>query len=182
MTMASAGPERRELLAMIPLSFAIAGDAALKELMSAGTMLVIENHYLGAVLDRHQFDTFYHEHPRTYSLKSFKRIAQSLGATLSVVEFPTRYGGNIRDPGEAPRARRRRDDSRQLRYRRAAPAAGRPSVCPLPPEMRDDTAFMDRIHAYLPGCDLPKVSRDLLTNHFGLVSDFLSECWNQLRR
>jgi ATP-dependent Lon protease len=53
---------------------------------------------------------------------------------------------------------------------------------PLPPEMRHDTAFMDRIHAYLPGWDLPKVSRDLLTNHFGLVSDFLSECWNQLRR
>ena len=53
---------------------------------------------------------------------------------------------------------------------------------PLPPEMRDDTAFMDRIHAYLPGWDLPKVSRELLTNNFGLVSDFLSECWNQLRR
>jgi ATP-dependent Lon protease len=53
---------------------------------------------------------------------------------------------------------------------------------PLPPEMRNDTAFMDRIHAYLPGWDLPKVNRDLLTNHFGLVSDFLSECWNQLRR
>lgn len=53
---------------------------------------------------------------------------------------------------------------------------------PLPPEMRDDTAFMDRIHAYLPGWDLPKVNRELLTNHFGLVSDFLSECWNQLRR
>src|SRR5258707_1121439 len=52
----------------------------------------------------------------------------------------------------------------------------------LPPEMRDDTAFMDRIHAYLPGWDLPKVNRDLLTNHFGLVSDFLSECWNRLRR
>jgi len=53
---------------------------------------------------------------------------------------------------------------------------------PLPPEMRDDTAFMDRIHAYLPGWDMPKVNRDLLTNRFGLVSDFLSECWNQLRR
>jgi ATP-dependent Lon protease len=53
---------------------------------------------------------------------------------------------------------------------------------PLPPEMRDDTAFMDRIHSYLPGWDLPKVGRELLTNHFGLVSDFLSECWNQLRR
>lgn len=53
---------------------------------------------------------------------------------------------------------------------------------PLPPEMRDDTAFMDRIHAYLPGWDLPKVKRELLTDHFGLVSDFLSECWDQLRR
>ena len=52
---------------------------------------------------------------------------------------------------------------------------------PLPPEMRDDTAFMDRIHAFLPGWDVPKVNKDLLTSHFGLVSDFLSECWSQLR-
>lgn len=52
---------------------------------------------------------------------------------------------------------------------------------PMPPEMRDDTAFMDRIHAFLPGWDVPKVSKELLTNHFGLVSDFLSECWTQLR-
>jgi ATP-dependent Lon protease len=52
---------------------------------------------------------------------------------------------------------------------------------PLPPEMRDDTAFMDRIHAYFPGWDIPKVSREQLTEHFGLVSDFLSSCWNHLR-
>lgn len=52
---------------------------------------------------------------------------------------------------------------------------------PLPPEMRDDTAFMDRIHAYLPGWDVPKISKDWLTDHFGLVSDFLSECWSKLR-
>ena len=52
---------------------------------------------------------------------------------------------------------------------------------PLPPEMRDDTAFMDRIHAYLPGWDVPKISKGLLTDHFGLVSDFLSECWSRLR-
>jgi len=52
---------------------------------------------------------------------------------------------------------------------------------PMPPEMRDDTAFMDRIHAFLPGWDVPKISKELLTNHFGLVSDFLSECWSQLR-
>jgi SAM-dependent methyltransferase len=69
---------------------------ALRILMSPSTMLVIENHYLGAVLDRQQFDTFYHEHPRTYSLTSFMRIGESLGASLAGVEFPSRYGGNIR--------------------------------------------------------------------------------------
>lgn len=53
---------------------------------------------------------------------------------------------------------------------------------PLPQEMRNDTAFMDRIHAYLPGWDVPKIRKELLTDHFGLVSDFLSECWSQLRR
>lgn len=52
---------------------------------------------------------------------------------------------------------------------------------PMPPEMRDDTAFMDRIHAYLPGWDVPKIKREVLTDHFGLVSDFLSECWSHLR-
>lgn len=52
---------------------------------------------------------------------------------------------------------------------------------PLPPEMRNDTAFMDRIHAFLPGWDVPKINKDLLTDHFALVSDFLSECWSTLR-
>lgn len=52
---------------------------------------------------------------------------------------------------------------------------------PLPPEMRNDTAFMDRIHAYLPGWDAPKTGDELYTDHFGLVSDFLSECWARLR-
>ena len=52
---------------------------------------------------------------------------------------------------------------------------------PLPPEMRSDTAFMDRIHAYLPGWEVPKMGQELFTPHFGLVSDFLSECWSQLR-
>ncbi len=53
---------------------------------------------------------------------------------------------------------------------------------PLPPEMRNDTAFMDRIHAYLPGWDVPKMARTLLTDHFGMVSDFLAEGMTQLRR
>ena len=53
---------------------------------------------------------------------------------------------------------------------------------PMPKEMRDDTAFMDRIHAYLPGWDVPKIRKEMLTDHFGLVSDFLSECMSHLRR
>jgi hypothetical protein len=70
--------------------------AAVRTLMSPKTLLVIENHYLGAVLNRYQFDTFYHEHPRTYSLTSFRYIAQTLGARVVAAEFPARYGGNIR--------------------------------------------------------------------------------------
>jgi ATP-dependent Lon protease len=54
-------------------------------------------------------------------------------------------------------------------------------LSPMPVEMRNDTAFMDRIHSYTPGWDFPKLNPDNLTNHFGLVSDFLSECWNKLR-
>lgn len=53
---------------------------------------------------------------------------------------------------------------------------------PMAKEMRNDTAFHDRIHAYLPGWDVPKLDPTYFTNHFGLVSDFLAECWTQLRR
>jgi SAM-dependent methyltransferase len=68
----------------------------LRRLLSERTVIVIENHYLGSVLDGNQFDTFYHEHPRTYSFTSFSYIARSLGLDISVAEFPARYGGNIR--------------------------------------------------------------------------------------
>ena len=70
--------------------------ASLKVLQDKDTKIVIENHYLGAVLDGNQFDTFYHEHPRTYSYTSFKFMAKTLGIDLEAVEFPSRYGGNIR--------------------------------------------------------------------------------------
>ncbi|GFM18351.1 MULTISPECIES: BREX system Lon protease-like protein BrxL [Mycobacteriaceae] len=53
---------------------------------------------------------------------------------------------------------------------------------PMPKEMRNDTAFHDRIHAYLPGWDVPKLDPSYFTKHFGFVSDFLAECWSQLRR
>jgi uncharacterized protein (TIGR02653 family) len=53
---------------------------------------------------------------------------------------------------------------------------------PMPKEIRDDTAFHDRMHAYIPGWDVPKLDPSYFTSHFGFVSDFLAECWSQLRR
>jgi SAM-dependent methyltransferase len=81
--------------------FAHIGDlpaliANLKTIMGEETVLIIENHYLGDILSRGQFDTFYHEHPRTYSFRSFKKIAETLDRNLIDVEFVSRYGGNIR--------------------------------------------------------------------------------------
>jgi SAM-dependent methyltransferase len=69
---------------------------ALKIVCHPRTLIVIENHYLGAILEKNQFDTFYHEHPRTYSYTSFVHIAKSLGRKIVRAEFPKRYGGNIR--------------------------------------------------------------------------------------
>ena len=68
----------------------------LRILLDDNTKLIIENHYLGAVLRTDQFDTFYHEHPRTYSFRSFKFIASSLGLKVLNAQYVSRYGGNIR--------------------------------------------------------------------------------------
>jgi hypothetical protein len=70
--------------------------AALKILSHDHTKIVIENHYLGSILSGCQFDTFYHEHPRSYSFTSFTYIAKTLAMEIQKVEFPKRYGGNIR--------------------------------------------------------------------------------------
>ena len=70
--------------------------ASLKLLSGPSTIIVIENHYMGSVLERNQFDTFYHEHIRTYSFTSLETIAERLGMHIAACEFPSRYGGNIR--------------------------------------------------------------------------------------
>lgn len=70
--------------------------ANLLKLLKPDTRIVIENHYLGAVLKKRQFDTFYHEHPRTYSFRSFQHIARKLDLSIEHVDFPDRYNGNIR--------------------------------------------------------------------------------------
>ena len=58
--------------------------------------LIIENHYMGSVFKTNQFDTFYQEHPRTYSVNSFVFVSKLLGMKIEKIEFPSRYGGNIR--------------------------------------------------------------------------------------
>ncbi len=70
--------------------------ANVKLLIGPETVVVIENHYLGDIFKRGQFDTFYHEHPRTYSRKSFDHVAAALGTEVLSVQFVSRYGGNIR--------------------------------------------------------------------------------------
>lgn len=68
----------------------------LQSIMGPNCVLIVENHYLGDILKRGQFDTFYHEHPRTYSHTSFQHIARTLGRRILQTQFVSRYGGNIR--------------------------------------------------------------------------------------
>lgn len=57
---------------------------------------VIEVHYLLDVLLRRQFDTIYHEHIRTYSLRSLITLVEQYGLEVMDAERANRYGGNIR--------------------------------------------------------------------------------------
>ena len=70
--------------------------ASLKMVINKNTLIIVENHYLGEVIKKNQFDTFYHEHPRTYSLQSFYKIAKLLKTSLIDYKFVKRYNGNIR--------------------------------------------------------------------------------------
>jgi len=92
---------------------------ALLRLLHNGSAVVIENHYLGAVIERRQFDTFYHEHPRTYSYTSLAHVAQSLGRQIASVEFPSRYGGNIRLMMRAPSAHQPFERDSEIRAKEA---------------------------------------------------------------
>ena len=53
---------------------------------------------------------------------------------------------------------------------------------PFPPEMGTDTAFLDRMHCYLPGWEIPKLRPELLTNDYGFISDYLAEFLRDLRK
>tara|TARA_B100001250_G_scaffold414585_1_gene454179 strand:- start:5699 stop:6970 length:1272 start_codon:yes stop_codon:yes gene_type:complete len=65
-------------------------------LLKPDGVFVFENHYLLDVIEGGQFDTIYHEHLRTYSLKSLIKLFSYYNFTVTDVERGTRYGGNIR--------------------------------------------------------------------------------------
>jgi len=53
----------------------------------------------------------------------------------------------------------------------------------LPESIRNDMAFHDRWHAYLPGWEIPKMQTDYFTEHLGFISDYIAEIFhNELRR
>ena len=53
---------------------------------------------------------------------------------------------------------------------------------PLPLELQEDTAFLDRIHAYLPGWEMPKIRPENYATGYGLLTDYMAEIFAELRR
>ena len=53
---------------------------------------------------------------------------------------------------------------------------------PFPPEMGTDTAFLDRMHCYIPGWEIPKFRPEHFTDDYGFITDYLSEVLRTLRK
>lgn len=53
---------------------------------------------------------------------------------------------------------------------------------PMPAVIREDMAFIDRLHFYLPGWEVPKMRNDMFTDHYGFVVDYMAEALRELRR
>jgi 2-polyprenyl-3-methyl-5-hydroxy-6-metoxy-1,4-benzoquinol methylase len=67
----------------------------LLKIMKKETIFIVENHYLSSIISKNQFDSFYHEHLRTYSLTSLKKLLGIYGINLIDAYVTSRYGGNI---------------------------------------------------------------------------------------
>ena len=70
--------------------------SGIESILKTDGVFVFENHYLMDVIQGGQFDTIYHEHLRTYSLKSLVKLFSYYNFTITDVERGSRYGGNIR--------------------------------------------------------------------------------------
>lgn len=53
---------------------------------------------------------------------------------------------------------------------------------PFPPQMGTDTAFLDRMHCYIPGWEIPKFRPEHFTNDYGFITDYLAEFIRELRK
>ena len=53
---------------------------------------------------------------------------------------------------------------------------------PMPDVIREDMAFLDRLHYYIPGWEIPKMRIEFFTDHYGFVVDYLTEALRELRR
>lgn len=53
---------------------------------------------------------------------------------------------------------------------------------PFPVAMNNDSAFFDRMHCYIPGWEIPKYRPNFFTDEYGLISDYLSEAFRELRK
>lgn len=53
---------------------------------------------------------------------------------------------------------------------------------PFPPEMGTDTAFLDRIHLYIPGWEIPKLRPEYFTDNWGFISDYFAEFLREMRK
>jgi ATP-dependent Lon protease len=53
---------------------------------------------------------------------------------------------------------------------------------PMPDVIREDMAFLDRIHFYIPGWEMPKMKVEFFTNHYGFVVDYLAEALREMRK
>lgn len=78
---------------MAPLGEVVRGICAL---LDSDGVFITESHYLLDVVDKNQFDTVYHEHIRTYSLKSLITLFSYYDMDVFDVRRADRYGGNIR--------------------------------------------------------------------------------------
>lgn len=94
------GEGRAKIITMTNV-FAHMGDLGevmrgVSTLLDRDGIFITESHYLLDVLEKNQFDTIYHEHIRTYSLKALCLLFPQYGMEVFDVERGDRYGGNIR--------------------------------------------------------------------------------------
>lgn len=92
---------------------------------------------------------------------SYSKDGVEFASTCSIV-----LGGNINSDLER---RQPMDDYRHL-------------FQPLPEELRDDTAFLDRIHCYLPGWEMPVITPSNYATGYGFITDYAAEIFRLMRR